>query len=195
VGFYKVSRKTKVLFSVLFPVMLVCWNQGFDVGAFGAVLYRDAITAWIFVLSIFIGLCYIRIFEKIQIPRTVFIILAVPTLWPAIDYIDHYIHNAYIHYFVVFDYVMILFGLIYAVYIFLRLIKADIFEPISVGNKLFIVALAILFSVLGFLAGHHNHLLFECSHFELSGDYVPHNCRRHHIETPTEFRTLYRKVW
>jgi len=191
---YKISGKTKLLFSVLFPVMLLCWNQGFDIGAFGSVLYRSAISAWVFAVSAFSALCYVALFERLSVRKRTFFILLVPVLWPLIDYVDHHVHNVYIHYFVLFDYVIVIFGLLYAAYVFLRLIKPDIFEPLSLGNKLFIVLFALLFSCLGYFAGIHNAVFLECAHFELSGDYVPHNCRKPQ-QQGTDYRTLHRAVW
>lgn len=187
-----VSSKTKILLSLLFPILLVSWNLGFDLGAFGSVLYRNVITAWIFAVSTFIALLYARFHDKVAIRFYSFIILAVPILWPAIDYLDHHIPNRWIHYFIIFDYALILFGLLYAAYLFLRIIKTDIFKPINYRNKIFIVFAALFFSGLGFFAGHRNDLFLECSHFKLSGDYIPHNCSRN--ET-SDFRTLYKHVW
>jgi len=192
--FYAISSRTRVLFSVLFPIMLVCLNQGFDVGAFGTLLYRNVITVWVFVLSMFLGLIYIRFFEGASVKTHRFFILFIPSLWPAIDYLDHHVDNIYVHYFVVFDYFMILFGLLYAAYLFLRLIKADLFDTLTLGNKLFIASMGLTFSALGFILGHHNSVLLECSHFELSGDYVPHNCRRSNHKN-SDFRTLYKHIW
>lgn len=189
--FYAISSRTRILFSVLFPVMLVCINQGFDVGAFGTLLYRNVITVWVFVISMLLGLLYVRFFEGVNVKWHRYIILACPTLWPAVDYLDHHVQNAYIHYFVIFDYFIVIFGLLYAAYLFLKLIKADLFDTLTLGNKLFIASMGLLFSVLGFALGHHNSLLLECAHFELSGDYVPHNCRREN----GDFRTLYRHIW
>ena len=175
-------------------MLLVCWNQGFDIGAFGAILYREAITAWIFAISAFLALCYIRLFNKVSIRPRTFIILLIPILWPAIDFIDHHFENIYVHYFIIIDYVIIIFGLMYAAYLFLRLIKPDIFEPLSLKNKLFILLAGITFSGLGFFSGLHNNLFLECAHFELSGDYIPHNCRKP-SENKTDFQTLHRSVW
>lgn len=168
--------------------MLVCWNQGFDLGAFGSVLYRSAISAWVFVASIFVGLLYVSIVEKADVQKRSFVILAVPVLWPLIDYFDSRFHNEYIHYFVLFDYFIVLLGLMYALYIFLKLIKADLFEPLTFGNRAFIVLIAIVFSLVGFFAGRNNHLFLECAHFELSGDYIPSNCRAEMAVSNTDKR-------
>jgi len=187
-----VSNKTKVLLSLLFPILLVCWNLGFDLGAFGSILYRNIITAWIFAVSTFVALLYARFHDQVKIRFYSFIILAVPILWPAIDYLDHHIPNIWVHYFIIFDYTIILFGLLYAAYLFLRIIKDDIFEPITNKNRIFIAVMAILFSGLGFFSGHRNDLFLECAHFELSGDHIPANCVK---SKNSEFRTLYKHVW
>lgn len=83
-----VSNKTKVLLSILFPILLVAWNLGFDLGAFGSILYRNILTAWIFAVSTFIALLYARFHDKVKIRFYSFLILAAPILWPAIDYVD-----------------------------------------------------------------------------------------------------------
>ena len=172
----QVCNRTKILFSVLFPIMLVCWNQGFDIGAFGSVLYRSAISAWVFVVSIFISLLYVGIVEKASVKKHSFFILLVPVLWPALNYFDAQFKSTYVHYFVLFDYCIVMLGLLYAASIFLRLIKADIFEPLTPGNRIFILVIAVSFTFFGYLAGKNNHLFLECAHFERSGDYIPENC-------------------
>lgn len=187
-----VTRKTKLVLSILFPILLISWNLGFDLGAFGSILYRNMLTAWVFAASTFIALLYVRWHDKVQIRTISFIILAIPVLWPVIDYVDHNIPNIYVHYFVIFDYVLILLGLVYSAYLFLKVIKNDIFDPLTNKNKIFIVFAALVFSSIGFFSGYRNDLFFECAHFRLSGDYIPKNCHR---GPNADFRTLYQHVW
>lgn len=185
-----ISLKTKTLFSILFPVLLIGWNLGFDLGAFGTVFYHNVITAWIFAVSTFIALIYVKLFDKIKVRLLTFFILLIPILWPLIDLIDHNIPNQYVHYFILFDYVLIILALLYTAYIFLRMIKYDIFEPITNYNKAFIVIATLVISLLGYGAGKHHYYFIECGHFEVSGDFVPSNCLK-----VGDFRTLYRHVW
>lgn len=188
--YHVVSPKTKILLSILFPVMLVSWNLGFDLGAFGTILYRDMITAWIFCVSTFIALLYVRFHDKGEVHWYNFLVLSIPVLWPLIDYLDHHIPSKVFHYFVIVDYVLILLGLLYAGYLFLRMFKNDIFEPLVLRNRIFVVMMMFVFTGLGYLGGHHNYLFFECAHFKLSGDYVPKNCRSANRAGEKHHRTL-----
>ena len=171
-----INYKTKILLSILFPILLTVWNLSFELGTFGSILYRNVITAWVFAVSTFIALIYLRIYHQITIRLRSFILLLMPITWPIVGYVDHHFSNIYLHYLITIDYVFIVAGLLYAAYLFLRIIKNDLFDPLNVKNRLFILIAAMLFSTLGFFAGRHNHLFLECQHFELSGDYIPSGC-------------------
>lgn len=187
-----IDKKTAVLLSVLFPVLLVAWMLGFDLGAFGTVFYRNIMTAWVFAIVTFLSLIYVKWHKKVPVKWRTLLILLIPILWPAIDYADQHILNQYIHYFIVFDYFLILITLCYSAYVFLKLIKYDIFDPLTHIHKIFILVLAILFGALGFFVGYHHYWFFECGHFQVSGEYVPENCFE--PKSPN-FQTLYRRAW
>ena len=185
-----ITRKTKVLLSILFPVLLISWNLSFDLGAFGTILYRNLMTAWVFTITTFLALIYVRFHDKIKIRAYSFFILLIPILWPLVDFVDHNIPNRLMHYFVMFDYILIVLALFYAAYIFLKMIKYDIFEPITFYNKIFVIVSALVFSLVGFSTGKHHYYFFECGHFKVSGDYIPANCLK-----GGDFRTLHRHIW
>lgn len=187
-----IDRKTTILLTLLFPVLLVSWNLGFDLGAFGTIFYRNVMTAWVFTVVTFIALVYLKFTHKTEIKTSGILILLIPILWPLVDYIDQHIPNTYIHYFILFDYILIVLTLGYTGYIFLKIIKYDIFDPLTIVNKISLVLAAIAFGFFGFEVGHHHYLFFECGHFTISGEYVPENCYRPAV---SDFRTLYRNTW
>lgn len=187
-----IDKRTKILLTLLFPILLVSWNLGFDLGAFGTIFYRNVMTAWVFAVATFISLIYLKITKKTEVKTAGIIVLLIPMCWPLVDYFDQHISNTYIHYFIIFDYLLIVLTLGFAGYIFLKIVKYDIFDPLTIYHKLTIFFTAIVFSALGFLVGHHHYWFFECGHFDISGEFVPTNC---YAPQNSDYRTLYKHSW
>lgn len=187
-----IDRKTKILLTILFPVLLVSWNLGFDLGAFGTIFYRHVMTAWVFAVVTFLALIYLKITHKTEVKASGIFVLLIPILWPLVDYFDQHFSNQFIRYFIAFDYLLIVLTLGFAGYIFLKIVKYDIFDPLTIYNKLAIFFAALIFSSLGFLVGYHHYWFFECGHFSISGEFVPENC---YAPTNTDYRTLYKNSW
>lgn len=189
---HHIDRKTKTVLTILFPVLLVVWNLGFDLGAFGTIFYRNVMTAWVFAVVTFVTLVYLKLSKKTEVKTSGIFVLLIPILWPLVDYVDQHVPNNYIHYFILFDYLLIVLTMGFAGYIFLKIVKYDIFDPLTIYHKLTIFLAAVLFSFLGYWVGHHHYLFFECGHFDISGEYVPENCYQ---PTKTDYRTLYINTW
>ena len=185
-----IDRKTKIIISVLFPILIIAWNMGFDLGAFGTVLYRNIMNAWIFSLSTFCALLYFRWSKKISVKKSVLFIILIPVIWPLVDYLDQHINIHYFRGLVMLYYLFMTVSLGFVLYIFLKLIKYDIFEPLNRKNLGFIVISVLFVTFMGYQVGAHNYLFLACGHFRVSGEYIPSNCYLH--PTPT-FETFYKK--
>jgi hypothetical protein len=187
-----IDRKTKIIMTLLFTVVIVCWNIGFELGAFGTVLYRNTMNAWIFSVATFSALIYFRIHRKVEVKTISLAIIFISILWPLVDYFDQHSDNIALHYFIMFYYILMAGSLGFTTYIFLKLIKYDLFESLNKKNLAFIVFSVILTTFVGFQIGYHHYLFIACGHFKISGEYVPPNCYKH---PNPNFRTFYRKTW
>lgn len=187
-----IDRKTKIILTVLFPIIIIGWNMGFDLGVFGTVLYRNLLNSWIFTIGTLITLIYFKIRNKVTVrPITIFII-SIPVVWPIIDYWDQHIDILDLHYFIVFYYITMAFCLCFTLYVFLKLIKYDLFDPLNKKNLLFIIIVVSLTTFTGFEVGLHHYLFLACGHFRISGEFIPPNCYMH---PNANFDTFYRKSW
>jgi hypothetical protein len=187
-----IDKRTQTFFTILFPIILVAWNLSFDLGAFGTIFYRYVMTAWVFACITFITLIYLKFTKKTKIKTSGIVVLIIPILWPAIDFVDQHIPNEYTYHFIIFDYLLTVLTMGFAGYIFLKIVKFDIFDPLSFAHKVAIIIITGIFCIIGFLVGSHHYLFFECGHFQISGEYAPPNC---YIPPYSDFRTFYRNTW
>jgi hypothetical protein len=187
-----IDKKSKIILSVLISVWILTWNLGFELGVFGTVLYRNLMNAWFFASITFLALLYFKFIKGNEIKFFSLLITAIPTAWPVVDYIDQRSTSEFIHDLVVAYYPLMAVALGYTIYIFLRLIKTDIFDPLTKKNLVFIVFSILLVALTGFEIGLHHYDFLACGHFRISGEFIPPNCYRH-PEHP--FKTFYRKSW
>lgn len=187
-----IDRKTKIILTVLFPIIIIGWNLGFDLGAFGTVLYRNLMNSWMFTVATLTTLIYFKVRKKVTVKPITLIIIAIPVFWPVIDYLDQHVDILDLHYFIIFYYITMFFCLGFALYVFLKLIKYDLFDPLNKKNLSFIVFIVSLATFTGFEVGLHHYLFFACGHFRVSGEFIPPNCYKH---PNPHFKTFYRKSW
>ncbi len=187
-----IDRKTKIILTVLFPIIIIGWNLGFDLGVFGTVLYRNLMNSWIFTVATLITLIYFKIRHKVIVRPLTLIIIAIPVAWPLVDYFDQHLDLPNLHYFIIFYYIIMAICLGFALYVFLKLIKYDIFDPLNKKNLLFMIGVVMLTATTGFEVGLHHYLFLACGHFRISGEFIPPNCYTH---PNSKFETFYRKSW
>ncbi len=187
-----IDKKTKIILSVLFPILIISWNIGFELGVFGTVLYRNIMNSWVFALATFCALIYFKVANKTPVRIPTLIIIFIPIIWPLIDYLDQHIDNIYFPYFVGFYYLIMACCLGFTLYIFLKLIKYDIFEPLNRRNLIFIASTVVFTTFVGYQVGVHHYLFLACGHFRVSGEFIPPNCYKH---PNPNFHTFFRKAW
>lgn len=187
-----IDKKTSILLSILFPVFIVVWNLGFDLGAFHTVLYRNLMNSWVFAAATFVTLLYLKWHNKTAISSYALLIIFIPIFWPLIDYLDQHIENNYIHNFIIYYYLIMAICLGFTLYIFLKMIKYDIFDHLTKTHLAFVVLTVSSVAFLGFQVGSHHQLFLACGHFRISGEFIPPNCYKH---PNPDFQTFYRKAW
>ncbi|HVV68732.1 MAG TPA: hypothetical protein VHE99_06855 [Gammaproteobacteria bacterium] len=187
-----IDRRTKIILSVLFPILFIAWNVGFDLGVFGTVLYRNLMNAWMFAVATFFALLYFKVTGRTTVRFATLVIIFIPMLWPVIDALDQHLDNAYFNALVGIYYFVMACCLGFTLYIFLKLIKYDIFQPLNKRNLAFIVFVVALTTFVSYEVGLHHYLFFACGHFRISGEFIPPNCYRH---PNPHFHTFYRKSW
>jgi hypothetical protein len=187
-----IDRKTSILLSILFPVFIVVWNLGFDLGAFHTVLYRNLMNAWVFATATLTTLLYLKWLQKTQIEYYALFIIFIPVLWPLIDFIDQHIEDNFFHYLIIYYNLVMAICLGFTLYVFLKMIKFDIFDHLTKRHLIFVIITVFSVTFLGFQAGYHHYLFLACGHFKVSGEFVPPNCYKH---PNPNFHTFYRKAW
>ncbi len=187
-----IDKKTSIIISILFPVLIVAWNLGFDLGVFGTVLYRNLMNAWIFVTATLITTVYLKWRHKIYVNFFSFFLIFLGTLWPLLDFLDQHAESDIIHYMVVAYYGIMAISLGYTLYVFLKLIKYDIFEPLTKTHLVFVIISVLAVGFSGYQLGSHHYLFLACGHFRISGEFIPPNCYKHPSHN---FPTFYRKAW
>lgn len=187
-----IEKKSKIILSVLISVWIITWNLGFELGVFGTVLYRNLLNAWLFANITFLALLYFKFIKGHRITFSSLVLTFIPTIWPVVDYIDQRSTSMLIHNLIVAYYPLMAVTLGYTIFIFLKLIKTDIFDPLTKKNLVFIVFSILLVALSGFEIGIHHYDFLACGHFRISGEFIPPNCYQHQ-EHP--FKTFYRKSW
>ena len=159
--------------ALAFPVS----GAGFEMGAYGQLLYDRKIVAWCTVSGALLALLLV---PRRMAPASLLQlgVLAVPSIWLlAVMFAGSHPGEVMRPVLLVLTVVSCLFCLPYAVYLIVEIINPDLLNLEGWWPKLRLVAIAVVFFVGGFAIGARNDLLFTCEDFEIAGSHPPAECR------------------
>jgi hypothetical protein len=151
-------------------------QAGFELGAYGQLLYERKLTAWLTVSAIFLALVVLPK-DKLPFSRKSLYVLLIPSAWIGLQLFTKTIYEGEI----LFPPLFIL-GLIsslaclpYALYLIAQVMTPEFLELPGLKPKLGLGLIAVFFFLCGLFIGNHHYWFLSCHDFELNGSYVPEN--------------------
>ncbi|MDJ0777146.1 MAG: hypothetical protein QNJ85_04725 [Gammaproteobacteria bacterium] len=171
------QARTFILFALTLAYPM--FGAGFELGAYGELVYERKITAWAVVTAVWLGFALVPR-NQTGIRNWQLLALAVPCLWLlAIGFFSTAGEDPVTRP-LVFTLGLVSYLLCFplAVYLAIKVANPDLLNLHGWKPKAGIVAIGLLFVAAGYLIGDHNYLFLECGDFEIAGDMMPDDCRR-----------------
>ncbi len=177
-GFEEIDPGVRAFILIVIAVAYPAWDFGFELGAFGRLFFEKIFVAWSMSTALFVVLLVLPK-DKLTVPPLAWFATAFPSVWlvlalgiratPEVELLGHALTAAgFIAYLACFPYVVYM--------------AVSIAYPalLRVRRRRSRVALSVIILGLigaGFVVGQNHQHLLTCADFEISGNYVPADCR------------------
>jgi hypothetical protein len=171
------QARTFILFALTLAYPM--FGAGFELGAYGELIYERKITAWAVVTAVWLGFGLVPR-EQTGIRSWQLLTLAIPCLWLLTAGFFSASGEDPVTRPLLFTLGLVSYLLCFpfAVYLAVKVVNPDLLNLHGWKPKARILAIALLFVVAGYLIGNHNYLFLSCDDFELAGSMLPDNCSR-----------------
>ena len=169
------QARTFILFALTLAYPM--FGAGFELGAYGELIYERKITAWAVVTAAWLGFGLVPRAQT-GIRNWQLFALAVPCLWLLAVAIFSGSGEDPLTRPLLFMLGLVSYLLCFpfAVYLVAKVVNPDLLNLGGWKPKAGILAIALLFIVAGYLIGGYNYLFLSCNDFELAGNMLPDNC-------------------
>ena len=154
------------------------WDVGFELGAFGEIFFSKIFAAWATSAALLVTFLTVRAFRS-MVPPLGWIAMATPSVWLLFLLVFRSLptHGTV-------DLILLWLGILsyvacfpYMLYLGISVAYPDLLSVRDPRAKLLVVLLIALLLGTGFGAGTHHRWLLTCHDFEITGNYVPLDCR------------------
>ncbi len=174
-----ITPQARTFILCLLALAYPMFSSGFELGAYGELIYERKMTALAIATAVWLGFCLVPRTQT-GIRNWQLVVLAVPSIWLlSVGFFstsfDHEIVKP------------VLFGLglvscllcfPFAVYLAVKVINPEFLDLSGWPPKIGIVMAALSFLLVGFLIGDNHSLFLTCSEFEVAGSMLPAGCTR-----------------
>ena len=153
-------------------------ETGFQLGAWGEVLYNRPMGAWAVVTGLLLALLLVPR-QKLPVPAAYLLVLVVPSAWLILKMFMMESTGGEIMHPVLFllGVASYLVCLPFAFYLVIKIINPDLLDLKGLRPKLSLLAVLLTMFLIGFGLGRYNNLFVHCEDFILAGDTPPVHCR------------------
>ena len=177
-GFENIDPGVRAFILIVVAIAYPAWDVGFEIGAFGRLFFEKIFVAWSISTALFVVLLVIPK-DKLQVPRLAWFATAIPSLWlvlalsiraaPDVRFLGHALTAVgFVAYLACFPYV---------IYMAVSIAYPELLRVRRRRAQVALTTVILGLVAAGFVIGkNHTHLL-TCEDFEISGLYVPADCR------------------
>lgn len=154
------------------------FDLGFEFGVHGTIYFEKVFFVWSVSLSML--LIFIIIPKKrLPVPPSLWIATAIPTLWVLIGLAERAATDELLirHFLTVLGFVAVLGCIPYLAIVLASVIYPDFTKMAGTLPKIGITVVIGVMVTVGYLVGSNHQRFLTCDDFELSGQYVPEDCR------------------
>ncbi len=177
-GFEEIDPGVRAFILIIIAIAYPAWDLGFELGAYGRLFFEKVFVAWSISTALLVVLLVVPR-EKLRVPMFAWFATAVPSLWlilalgirvaPDVKFLGHALTvTGFVAYVACFPYV---------VYMAVSIAYPDLLRLTKRNAQFALTAIIAGLFGAGFFAGqNHSHFL-TCEDFEISGHYLPADCR------------------
>ena len=177
-GFENIDPGVRAFILIVMAIAYPAWDFGFEIGAFGRLFYEKIFVAWAISTALFVVLIMIPR-DKLQVPRLAWFATAIPSLWlvlalgiraaPEVKLLGYALTvSGFVAYLACFPYV---------IYMAVSIVYPDLLRIRRRRAQFGLVAIILALVGAGYVIGNNHSHLLTCEDFEISGNYVPADCR------------------
>lgn len=152
------------------------FSIAFELGAFGAVFFDHLHAIW--VLSTVALLSSFVLGDRLTLPRWGRLVLAIPTVWLLVAFVDARRSEALVDVMVSVAMVATIMSLPYLAYTLIAIISPGFLTLPGRRLQAGAVAVTVFIAGVGFTLGRVNDQFLTCGDFKVSGNDQPANCRK-----------------
>lgn len=177
-GFENIDPGVRSFILISVALAYPAWDFGFDFGVYGKLFFEKIFLAWSVSSALLIVLIMLPR-EHVKIPWIAWIATSIPTVWLIIVLInraapaDQLLRQTM----TVIGFVAYLACFPYVIYMALAIAYPDFLGMRKKGPGIGIILIALFMGGAGYIAGSNHNYLLTCEDFEITGSYVPADCR------------------
>ena len=177
-GFEEIDPGVRAFILIVFAIAYPAWDFGFEIGAFGRLFYEKVFVAWAISTALFVVLLIVPR-EKLRVPRVAWFATAIPSLWlvlalairaaPEVKLLGYALTaSGFVAYLACFPYV---------IYMAVSIVYPDLLRIRRRQAQFGLAAIILALVASGYVVGSNHAHLLTCEDFEISGQFVPADCR------------------
>jgi len=177
-GFEDIDPGVRAFILIVIAIAYPAWDVGFEIGAYGRLFFEKIFVAWSISTALFVVLLILPK-DKLRIPTVAWFATAIPSLWlvlalsiraaPDVKFLGYALTAAgFVAYLACFPYI---------IYIAVSIAYPELLRVQHRSAKVALTTVILGLVATGFVIGKNHMHLLTCEDFEVSGLYVPADCR------------------
>ena len=177
-GFENIDAGIRSAILISVACSYFAWDLGFEFGVHGTIYFEKVFFVWSISFSML--LIFIIIPKKLlPVPPSLWIATAIPTLWVLIGLAERAAPDEIMirHVLTILGFIAVLGCIPYMAMVLASVIYPDFMKMDRTLPKIGISIVLATMVLVGYLLGANHQKFLTCEDFELSGQFVPENCR------------------
>jgi len=177
-GFEDIDSGVRAFILITIAIAYPAWDFGFEFGAFGRLFFEKIFVAWSISTALFVVLLVMPK-DKLSVPRVAWFATAIPSLWlvlalairatPEVKLLGFALTaSGFVAYLACFPYV---------IYMAVSIVYPDLLRIRRRRAQFGLATIVLALVASGYVIGSNHAHLLTCDDFEISGQYVPSDCR------------------
>ena len=177
-GFEEIDPGVRAFILIVIAIAYPAWDVGFEIGAYGRLFFEKIFVAWSISTALFVVLLVIPK-DKFRVPTVAWFATVIPSLWlvlalsicaaPDVKLLGYALTiSGFVAYLACFPYV---------IYMAISVAYPELLRVRQRKAQVSLAAIILGLVAAGFVVGKNQTHFLTCEDFEISGLYVPADCR------------------
>ena len=178
-GFEGIDPGVRAFILIVIAIAYPAWDVGFEIGAYRQLFFEKIFVAWSISTALFVVLLVIPK-DKLRVPTVAWFATAIPSLWLVLALSIRTASDVKL-----LGYALTLSGFVaylacfpYVIYMAVSIAYPELLRVRRRRAQFALIAVILGLVATGFAIGKNHARFLTCEDFEVSGQYVPADCRR-----------------